>query len=179
MPPAPLDPAKIARDLVDRNVPLTFDEDDRIDAAALLAAKVDPSLIGALQNSAFLAGRVAKQVEQALAQVQAHARAKRLNLIRKGEQVTLGGDAPAALIELSRFHGRASLMQERLRRLHDELNAPAEQSPPAMVPVENRPAPAKVEQAPSDAPKPPSNADILHGEAARQAALRAAWQRSG
>lgn len=179
MPPAPLDPAKIARDLVDRNVPLTFDEDDRIDAAALLAAKVDPSLIGALQNNPFLAGRVGKQVEQALAQVQTHAQAKPLNLTRKGEQVTLGGDAPAALIELSRFHGRASLMQERLRRLHDELNAPAEQSPPAMVPVENRPAPAKVEQAPSDAPKPPSSADILHGEAARQAALRAAWQRGG
>lgn len=180
MPPPPLDPARIARDLVDRNVPLTFDEGDRIDEAALLAAKVDPSLIGALQNSAFLAGRVARQVEQALAQIQTHATAKPLNLIRKGEQITLGGDAPAALIELSRFHGRAPLMQERLRRLHDKLyGLEKDQAAPDVAPVGNQPIPSKVEQAPKDGPKPPSSADILHGEAARQAALRAAWQRGG
>lgn len=180
MPPPPLDPAKIARDLVDRNVPLTFDEDDRIDAAALLAANVDPSLIGALRNNPFLAGRVGKQVEQALAQVQTHARAKPLNLIRKGEQITLGGDAPAALIELSRFHGRAPLMQERLRRLHDKLYGLEEDhAAPVVAPVDKQPIPSEVEQAPKDGPKPPSSADILHGEAARQAALRAAWQRGG
>lgn len=180
IPSPPLDPAEIARDLVARKVRLTLDEAYRIDQAALLAAKVEPSFIGALQNSPWLAARVGMQVERALEQIETHARAKPFNLIRKGEQVTLGGDAPAALIELCRFHGGAPLMQERLRRLHIELNTrAAEPPPPAVVPVENRPATAKVEQAPSDGHKPPSKADILHGEAARQAALRAAWQRGG
>lgn len=172
----PPDPAIVARDLVARNVPLTFDEDDRIDRAALLAAKVDAGIVGALQNNAYLAGRVGMQVEQALAQVQKHARSKPLNLIRRGEQLTLGGDAPAELIELSRFHARAPRMQDRLRQLHDELNAHAEmQSAPAAVPVETRSP--KAAQAPSQLCKSPSSADILQGEAARQAALRAAQQR--
>lgn len=67
--PPPPEPAIVARDLVARNVPLTFDEEDRIDQAALLAAKVDADIIGALQNNAYLAGRVGMQVEQALARV--------------------------------------------------------------------------------------------------------------
>lgn len=176
-PPSP-DPAIVARDLVARNVPLTFDEDDRIDRAALLAAKVDAGIVGALQNNAYLAGRVGMQVEQALARVQKHARSNPLNLIRRGEQITLGGDAPAQLIELSRFHARAPRMQDQLRQLHDELNAQTMvQSTPTVESIEV-PLP-KVEQASSDVRKLSSSADILQGEAARQAALRAAWQRGG
>lgn len=65
---------------------------------------------------------------------------KPLNLIRRGEQLTLGGDAPAELIELSRFHVRAPRMQEQLRQLHDELNAPAVmQSAPTGHPSNLRP----------------------------------------
>jgi hypothetical protein len=178
MPTSPSpDPAIVARDLVARNVPLTFDEDDGIDRAALLAAKVDAGIVGALQNNAYLAGRVGMQVEQALARVQKHARSKPLNLIRRGEQITLGGDAPAELIELSRFHARAPRMQDQLRQLHDELNAPVVmQSMPTVASIEA--PPAVVEQASGEVPQPPSSADILRGEAARQAALRAAWQRS-
>lgn len=140
--PSPLvDPAEIARDLVSRNVRLTLDETYTIDRAALLQANVDPSLIGALQNRPWLAARAGLQVEQALEQIQMHARANPSNLIRRGEQVSLGGDAPAALIELCRFHGRAPFMQERLRRLHIELNTrAAEPPPPAVVPVEDRQA---------------------------------------
>lgn len=175
-PPSP-DPAIVARDLVARKVPLTFDECDRIDRAALLAAKVDAGIVGALQNNAYLAGRVGMQVEEALARVQKHARSNPLNLIRRGEQITLGGDAPAELIELSRFHARAPRMQDQLRQLHDELNAPVVmQSMPTVAPIEA--PPAVVEQASDEVPKPPSSADILQGEAARQAALQAAWQRS-
>ncbi|CAM3222294.1 MobA/MobL protein domain-containing protein [Sphingomonas antarctica] len=178
MPPPLLDATTIARDLVNRNVSLTFDEDDRIDKSALLAAKVDPSVVETLQRSPFLIGRVFKQVEQALAQVQAHVTAKPLNLVRKGEQITLGGDAPAALIHLSRFHGRAPHMQERLRRLHDDLNAPEAVQPRRAVGlVEDRPTPTTLVQVSSDQPRPETKADILYGDAARQAALRASWQR--
>ena len=175
--PAP-DPAEVARDLVSRKVPLTLDAEHRIDRAALVAAKVDASIIDALQNNAFLAGRAGLQVDQALAELQAYARANPANLIRKGDQITLGNDTPAALIELSRFHARAPLMQDRLRRLHDELNAPAEHAPAVASVMGSSQQSAKVAQTPSVKPTQSADADILHGEAAKQAALRAAWQRN-
>lgn len=175
--PAP-DPAEVARDLVARKVPLTLDAEYRVDRAGLMAAKVDARIIGALQNNAFLAGRAGLQVDQALAELQAYARANPANLIRKGEQITLGNDTPAALIELSRFHARAPLMQERLRRLHDELNKPAEQAPVVTPAKDSLQQSIKVAPTPSVKPTQPANADILHGEAASQAALRAAWQRN-
>lgn len=172
-----LDATTVARDLVDRKVRLTFDADNRIDREALLAAKVDAGMIAALQSSPYLAGRVGRQVEQALYEVVMHARAKPTNLIRKGEHVTLGGDAPAELIHLFRFHSRAPRMQERLRHLHDELNMPVDLPAPAPAPIRG-PVQSPVQaQVPNDKASQPDNADILHGEAARQAALRAARQR--
>lgn len=175
-----LDPAQVARDIVASKVPLTFDEEDRIDRAALLAAKVDASIIGALQVNPFLAGRVGLQVDAALARLQAHAKLKPLNLIRKDGRITLGGDAPAELIELSRFHSQAPRMQDRLLVLYDDLNRPVvvEQphqtvSPRAIEPHQNEVAQAQE----SVQPAAPADPDILHGDAARRAAQRAAWQR--
>lgn len=175
--PAP-DPAEVARDLVARKVPLTLDAEQRVDRAALVSAKIDARIIGALQNNAFLAGRAGLQVDQALAELQAYARANPANLIRKDDQITLGNDTPAALIELSRFHASAPLMQERLRRLHDELNAPAKHAPAVAPVMGSSQQSAKVAQTPSVKPTQPADADILHGEAAKQAAMRAAWQRN-
>lgn len=176
-PPAP-DPAVIARDLVARKVPLTLDSEHRVDRAALMAAKVDASIIDALQNNAFLAGRAGLQVDQALAELQAYARANPANLIRKGDQITLGNDTLAALIELSRFHASAPLMQERLCRLHGELNAPTEHAPAVAPVMSSSQQSAKVAQTPGVKSTQPADADILHGEAAKQAALRTAWQRN-
>lgn len=179
-PQKALDPAQVVRDLVARKVPLTFDEDDRIDRDALLAAKVDANIIGALQDNPYLNGRVGLQVDAALTRLQAHAKLKPLNLIRKDGRITLGGDAPAELIELSRFHGQAPRMQDRLRVLHNELNRPVVVEQPrqavslrAIEPHQDKVAQPQ-EQGP---PAAPVDADILHGEAARRAAQRAAWRR--
>lgn len=175
-----LDPAQVARDIVASKVPLTFDEEDRIDRAALLAAKVDASIIGALQVNPFLAGRVGLQVDAALARLQAHAKLKPLNLIRKDGRITLGGDAPAELIELSRFHSQAHRMQDRLRVLYDDLNRPVfvEQPHQAVSPRAIEPHQNEVAQAQESVqPAAPADPDILHGDAARRAAERAAWQR--
>ena len=169
VPSAP-DPATVARDLVRRNIPLTFDADDKVDRAVLLAAKVDARIVHALQANPFLAGRVGLQLDQALKRLEAYARANPTNLIRKDRQVELGGDAPAELIALARFHGRAPLLQEKLGILHDELNTRA----PAREAAAQQ---GHVEQNTPDAVTPPADPDILRGDAARQAALRAAWQR--
>lgn len=137
-------------------------------------------MVGALQSDAYLAVRVGLQVDQAIAQVQDHAKLKPLNLIFEDGRVTLGGDAPAALIELLRFHSEAPQVQERLKTLYDGLKLPgvSEQSLPTASSVVVEPAQINpVEPQERVEPAAPIDTDILHGEAARRAAQRAAWQR--
>lgn len=179
-PQKSLDPAQVARDLVARSARLTFDPNNLIDRESLVAAKVAPGMVVALQRNAYLAVRVGVQVDRAVEQVRNHAKLNPLNLIEKDGLITLGGEAPAALVELLRFHSAAPAVQERLKTLYDDLKLPgvSEQSLPAVSSPAVEPEQINAVQPQERVePEAPISKDILHGEAARRAAQIAAWQR--